>query len=208
MALNKYLILGLAAVILPTIQFIFLKTCKEFQSKNKWIYLLSIIIPIILLFYSRDLRWYDIFLSASYMILINLSISDVLYREIDPIAYNFLIIFALINICVIAFPLSNLLSLIITYISMYLYYKLGVKFKENTGGADIKIFLILSCYYPFDFVFMFLIFSFFFTLILALFYAIKNRRLKTSTPMIISITMGHIFISFIYLMLEKNLYCL
>lgn len=206
--MDNIIIYLISPIILSFIQYLFLKICKDFQANKKIIYLIPIILSYIPLFFSRDLRIYDIGLAASYMLMLNYSISDILYREVDAKSYYFLLPFIAINLFAMQSFLSNALSLVTTFVLMFFYWLLGNKFSETMGGGDMKFFILLSMYYPFDYVFMFLLYSMFFTIILGIICIIKEKNTKASIPMIVSISIGHIFISFCYLMLEKHLFVL
>lgn len=186
-------------VILTILQIIFVKFCK-FTSKRKIVY----IVPVIFLsiFYAlypfNGINSYSLFIS--YLIMIDLSISDICYREVDPKSYIPLLICGVITGMLYGFPISTIMSYMITQLLMFFYFKIGYRLGEEMGGADMKLMLILSLFYEVEDIFMFLLTALFLTVILAIFYSIKKRSLKVSTPMIVSITIAHIFVSLIYIL--------
>lgn len=185
--------------VLALIQVLFVLFCK-FTSKKRLFYAIPVIcLSVFFLAYPFS-GMNSVLLFLSYLIMIDLAISDILYREIDPKSYIPLLLFSFAYCFIYGNLKSSLLSLAATFLLMLIYYKLGSWFGEDIGGADVKLMLILSFFYGFSDIFMFLVTSIALTVLLSVFYSIKNRSVKVSTPMIVSIAAGHIFISLIYLL--------
>lgn len=186
-------------VILTILQVLFVFFCK-FTCKKRYIYIIPVIfLSMFSLIYEFNLVK-SLLLFVSYLIMIDLSISDIVYREIDPKTYIPLSCLSIVYCVTYGNLISSVLSFLVSLVLMFIYFKLGNKFGEEMGGADIKLILILSLFYNFDDIFMFLIWTLIFTVVLSVFYSIKNKSIKSSTPMIVSITAGHLFISLIYLL--------
>lgn len=177
----------------------FFLVCREFNSQNKIIYIFPAILLIVLsitiphkgiLFYG--LLW-------SYCVMLFVSISDIFYREVHKYSYFFLVPSIIISFIYSEMFVSNVISGIVIFGIFFISDKFGLL--NDIGGADLKYILLLSLFYPIDWVFMFVISSLFFTLISALFLMIIKRTTSISNPMLVGITIGHILISIISLVL-------
>lgn len=189
----KEIILNLSLFIFSfiVIDFVYYKFVNKFPIK-KYMHFLSIIIPSVIICYTRFFTFEFFLFCAILEILTILSFTDILHFEIDKKSYWLLLVLCFTKI-LFTTPeeviMDAALSPIIMYFVFWLFDKLfGI---ENLGGADVKIMLILSFYYPATDIFSFVIWTFGICLILFIIYSIKKRSLrKVQVPMIVGIALS------------------
>lgn len=187
---NINLLLNLLILInLIGIDYIYIRKINKFPIK-KWKHLISIILPFLLLLYTNiyTIEFYIFLLILE--ILIILAFTDLKYLEIDGNSYWILIILSIVYFINNLYLGINIEYVILSPIFMYVIFWIFDKVIgiENLGGADVKIILILSFYYPATMIFSFMVYMFLVSLILFLFMAIKQRSIKNiQIPMIVSI---------------------
>jgi Flp pilus assembly protein protease CpaA len=188
----------LVIILIVLYQFIYQKLINKFVLNNKALVvigIISIIVSTLLFLYIKNISFLlFIGIILCFTGLIDLSVTDFKYYEIDPKAYYFILVPVLIIAgCNYLRIWENLISFGLVFIVFELIDKLfGI---EKLGGADVKLLLILSIGIPYYNVFMFLFFSFVINYILYLVRFIINKLQKepvknVSVPMIIAITLG------------------
>lgn len=171
---------------------------KEFKVKNIF-YLLSVIITGVVLggyyYFNQNIGLELIPYSLILLILINLSIIDCKYYEIDGKSYWYLLL-PTIAVLILSYEKMalHLFSFILIYGIFWLIDKaVGI---ERIGGADVKILLILSLTITFYDAVLLLSLSFVVDVILFgikfVINKIRGINDKTKIPMIVSITIAWI----------------
>lgn len=152
---------------------------------SKIMHLVSIIIPTACIIYTKFYNFEFFIFCCLLEILIILAFTDIKHFQIDKNSYWLIILFsALQAIFFTTSPLDFALSPLITYGCFWVFDKLwGI---EKLGGADVKIMLILSFYYPATDIFSFVIWSFLICTVLFFVYMIIKKTIKNvQVPMIV-----------------------
>ena len=183
--------------------FLFYKDIKTKRINDK-LYLLSNVLSIVFFVILSNFNILNVFKFMIIQTLLILAFVDIKHLEVDPKSYKYLLIPTLLNAFINNFPpITNFISTIVVFLIFFLADKTMPS--DNIGGGDIKILLILSFNFALLDVFSFMYMTLFINILLYLFLAIKNKRLKNvATPMIVSIT-ASCFINFfpIQFILEK-----
>lgn len=177
-----YFLLFLLSFIL--IDFIYLKKINKFPIKKIW-HISSIIIPTLCILYTGFYNFEFFLFCAILEILIILAFTDIKHFEIDKNSYWLLMLFCAIKPIFFTVNLLDFaLSPLIVYGCFWIFDKIwGI---EKLGGADVKILLILSFYYPAKDIFSFVIWAFLICTIIFLFLMIIKRKIKNiKVPMIV-----------------------
>lgn len=197
----KFLIVLFLLLIIS--QFAFLKICPSFICKKKLFYVIPIILCFTIGVVSPRQDFFSLIEIYSYLILMDLTISDFAFREVDAKSYFFLIPLIFTSLFYTYSPLKNVISFLLTFVMLFLFDKF--RLMENIGGADLKLMFILALCYPIDLTFIFLIFTCLITVLMGLASMLKNKKKDVCTPMIFAITISHIITSFFYLIVENGL---
>lgn len=171
------------------IDLIYLKKINKFPIK-KIMHLISIIIPSLCIIYTGYYNLEFFLFCAILEILLILGFTDITHFEIDKNSYWPLILFCTLKPLLFTTSLFDFaLSPIIVYCCFWIFDKIwGI---EKLGGADVKILLILSFYYPATDIFSFVIWAFLICTIMFFVYMIIKKSTKNiQVPMIVGFALS------------------
>lgn len=172
-------------------QLIFYKTIQNFKlSKTELIISalsVSIMASLLYIYYN----YINIYIVCSFLTLtgmVNLSLTDIKYLEVDHLSYYFIAAPCLLMAVFSDEPLWEFaLSLAFTFVVFFIIDKIfGI---EGMGGADVKLLLSLSISVPYYDTFFFLFAAFLINLLLWIAVKLTHKN-KCKIPMIVAITMG------------------
>ena len=157
--MEKFLFLTLFIISLFVTMILYRKFVNKFPIKW-WMSIVSFLVPTISIIYTNYFTLEFFVFCIVQEVLLILAFTDILYFEIDKKSYWLLLVLSFIMFINNALhPEVHLLDVAICPLIMYLIFWIFDKIFgiEKLGGADVKLMLILSFYYPATDIFSFVI---------------------------------------------------
>ena len=191
--MENFLFLNLFIIRLFVTMILYRKFVNKFPIKW-WMSIISFLVPTVSIIYTNYFTLEFFVFCIIQEVLLILAFTDILYFEIDKKSYWLLLVLSFIMFINNAlYPEVHLLDVAICPLIMYLIFWIFDKIFgiEKLGGADVKLMLILSFYYPATDIFSFVIVTFGISTILFIIYAIKQKGIKNvQVPMIVGIALS------------------